>query len=153
MDSTTADRDRHGNSVAVHSDLGEPPSWTETLARYVLLALSTLGVRDGEIAIRLMGDERMRDLNRRFRSRDEVTDVLSFPGADAAYLGDIAVNLKQVQRQAVDFAVPFEQELRRMVVHGVLHLCGYAHQTNDATIEPMLLVQEELLTQHEEPLF
>ena len=153
MDSTTADRDQHGNSVAVHSDLGEPPSWTETLARYVLLALSTLGVRDGEVAIRLMGDERMQDLNRRFRSRDEVTDVLSFPGADAAYLGDIAVNLHQVQRQAVDFAVPFEQELRRMVVHGVLHLCGYAHQTNDATIEPMLLVQEELLTQHEEPLF
>lgn len=153
MDSATTDRARHGNDVAVHSDLGEPPSWAETLAGYVLSAVSTLGVRDAEVAIRLMDDERIRDLNRRFRSRDEVTDVLSFPGADAAYLGDIAVNLNQVQRQAVDFAVPFEQELRRMVIHGVLHLCGYDHRTNDATTEPMLLLQEELLTQHEERLF
>ena len=153
MNSETTDHNRHGNSVAVHSDLGEPPSWVETLSGYVLLALSALGVRNGEVAIRLMGDEQIQDLNRRFRSRDEVTDVLSFPGVDTAYLGDIAINLKQVQRQAFDLEIPFEQEVRRMTVHGVLHLCGYSHQTNDVTTEPMLMVQEELLTKHEEPLF
>lgn len=153
MSSETTDRGRRGNSVEVHSDLGEPPSWVEALREYVLQALSALDVRNSEVAIRLMDDEHIQELNRRFRSRDEVTDVLSFPGTETAYLGDIAIDLEQVRRQAADLGIPFEQEVRRMTVHGVLHLCGYSHRSNDFATEPMLILQEELLTKHEEPLF
>lgn len=77
---------------------------------------------------------RLRRLNRRYRGRDRVTDVISFAmteGADSRYnskeLGDVFISLPRARRQAREYRVTAEEEIRRLTVHGVLHLLGFDH--------------------------
>jgi probable rRNA maturation factor len=87
-----------------------------------------------------VNDERMKTLNRQYRGIDKTTDVLSFPqddnlafnrdlipGSDIV-LGDIVVNLHKAQRQAKENGLTFHEELKRLLVHGLLHLLGYDHE-------------------------
>lgn len=97
-------------------------------------------IADGTAATLLLaGDELLRELNREHRGSDEPTDVLSFPAAEgeafpgepdeAPYLGDIAVSVPMVRRQAVAASMAPGEELRHVVLHGLLHLLGYDHET------------------------
>jgi len=78
----------------------------------------------------------MRALNRRHRGVDSTTDVLSFPQLDGfpsppgprLMLGDIVINLHKAERQAEEYGVPFYDELKRLLIHGLLHLLGYDHE-------------------------
>lgn len=87
----------------------------------------------------------MRELNRLHRSVDATTDVLSFPlhppgafdrtartrplvaGEPELMLGDVVVSLDVARRQAADYDAPLERELERLLIHGILHLCGHDH--------------------------
>jgi probable rRNA maturation factor len=76
----------------------------------------------------------LRRLNRRYRGRDRVTDVISFAmteGVDSRYnakeLGDVFISLPRARRQAKEYHATAEEEIRRLTVHGVLHLLGYDH--------------------------
>jgi probable rRNA maturation factor len=89
----------------------------------------------GTVAIALVGNGRMRQLNRRYRRRDYATDVLSFPadGAPASLrfsrpLGDIVIARGVARRQARDAGHPEAAELRLLALHGLLHLLGYDHE-------------------------
>jgi probable rRNA maturation factor len=99
-----------------------------------------------EVGVRLTGDEEMRTLNNTYRGRDAATNVLSFAMADddasgefgvpqlegaAQLLGDIVVAYETCASEAEDQAKPLADHLRHMVVHGVLHLLGYDHETDD----------------------
>jgi probable rRNA maturation factor len=95
----------------------------------------------GEVGIAIVGDARMRRLNRDFRGKDAVTDVLSFP-ADADVsparpgggrvpvppLGDIVIARGVAARQAREAGHPLATEMRVLALHGLLHLCGYDHE-------------------------
>lgn len=78
----------------------------------------------------------MRSLNRQHRGVDRTTDVLSFPQLDGLpfptgselMLGDIVINLHKAERQAKEYGVPFYDELKRLLIHGLLHLLGYDHE-------------------------
>jgi probable rRNA maturation factor len=80
----------------------------------------------------------MRSLNRQHRGVDRTTDVLSFPQFDGfpsppgsgseLMLGDIVINLHKAERQAREYGVPFYDELKRLLIHGLLHLLGYDHE-------------------------
>ena len=103
---------------------------------------------DGDsVALCLVSDRRMRELNRQFRGRDSTTDVLSFPagvppaGADARPLGDIVVSVPAAVRQADAAGHSVESELKTLVLHGYLHLLGYDHETDDGA---MMRLQQEL---------
>lgn len=102
------------------------------------VALRAAGVGDGHLSVELVGEARIRDLNRMHRGRDRATDVLSFPldGAGPAAgpreLGDVVI----CPEQAADLA--------EAAVHGVLHLCGYDHEADDGE---MLALQAEVLTE------
>jgi len=89
-------------------------------------------------AVAFVSDQTMRRLNREFRGVDSTTDVLSFslPGeaADDEYLGDIAVSLEQAERQAAQNHLDFETEIKQLILHGILHLCGYDHETDDGAM-------------------
>jgi probable rRNA maturation factor len=91
----------------------------------VTAALRTARVVDGHLSVELVSVSRIRELNRRHRGRDEPTDVLSFPidGSDSVAgpreLGDVVI----CPEHAAD--------LDQTTVHGVLHLCGYDHETDD----------------------
>lgn len=93
------------------------------------LALKVLEEEDqsGEVNIILTHDEKLRALNKEFRNKDKTTDVLSFPWHDEDFLGEIYISEPQVRRQAPRFDNTFENELKRMFIHGLLHLCGYDH--------------------------
>ena len=84
----------------------------------------------------LVKDNFIRELNKKFRRKDRVTDVLSFGmkegkriGLEINYLGDVYVCLDQAKRQAKEYKVPFTEEVYRLVAHGILHLLGYEHKT------------------------
>ena len=100
------------------------------------MALEAAGVGDGHLSIALVGEEEIRRLNRSYRGLDSPTDVLSFPVDEAGEsfgpreLGDVVI------------CAAHTTDLVEAVVHGVLHLCGYDHETDDGE---MLALQRELL--------
>lgn len=103
----------------------------------VAATLHAVGVEDGHLSLEFVDDVRIRALNREHRGLDEPTDVLSFP-VDGT--GEIAG-----PRELGDVVIcrPQTTDLREAVVHGVLHLCGYDHETDDGE---MLALQSEVLS-------
>jgi probable rRNA maturation factor len=123
----------------------------EALRRTVRLALEALDFPGGELSLRLTTDAAVRDLNRGFRSLDEVTDVLTFPAEEgfptggARPLGDVAIAAGQAARQAQARGIPFEAEVAYLALHGVLHISGLDDET-DAQRERMLAEMSRLGT-------
>jgi probable rRNA maturation factor len=104
--------------------------------------LRALGVRTGAVTLALVSDAEMRRLNRVFRRQDRATDVLAFaadsgPGPAAPDLGDIAIALGFAGRQARARRWPLQTEVRRLLLHGILHLLGYDHATDDGTMKAL----------------
>ncbi len=81
--------------------------------------------RTGDVSFLFTGDDYIRELNRKHRSVDRATDVLSFPMDDEEILGDIVISVEKAEKQAVAYSQSFEQELARLIIHGLLHLVGY----------------------------
>ena len=105
----------------------------ETLAQRILEAAGEPGA---ELSVEFVGDGRMRGLNRRYRRRDRSTDVLAFPlreavGPATPLLGDVVISLPTAVRQAAAGGWSVDQEVARLMVHGVLHLVGYDHERSD----------------------
>ena len=111
----------------------EAPS--EEIRSAAAAALSAAGL-EGHVAVDLVGEERIRELNRDHRGKDEPTDVLSFPvdedgpAAGPRELGDVVICPEHTA------------DVEEAVVHGVLHLCGYDHETDDGE---MLALQRRVL--------
>jgi len=88
----------------------------------------------------LTGDAELRVLNRGFRGKDYATDVLSFPsacpveGAALPHLGDIAISIQRARVQAREFGHTAEQEVRILMLHGLLHLLGMDHATDNGAM-------------------
>jgi probable rRNA maturation factor len=78
----------------------------------------------------ITGDSELRKLNRQFRRKDYATDVLSFPSGLPATLGDIAISAGRARAQARRFGHSTETEIRVLMLHGVLHLMGFDHETD-----------------------
>jgi probable rRNA maturation factor len=108
----------------------------DDLRRPVEAALAAAGVRDGHLAVEIVAEERIRELNREHRGRDEPTDVLAFPvdelgpTAGPRELGDVAICPEHCT------------DVTEAAVHGVLHLCGFDHETDDGE---MLEMQERVM--------
>lgn len=99
----------------------------ETLARFAARARRAARLR-GEVEILVAGDRELRALNRRFRRKDRPTDVLSFPAADNGLAGDIAISATTARRNARLFGHALADELKVLILHGILHLAGYDHE-------------------------
>ena len=98
----------------------------------------------------------MRELNKKYRGKDKSTDVLSFsmregetfPSNEKENLGDIVISLDYARRQAKEFEVSLEDEIRRLLVHGCLHLLGYEHEGVDEEVaKEMFDLQEKILSE------
>jgi probable rRNA maturation factor len=113
----------------------------DRLAELASETLSALGRANAEVTLVLVRDPAIRKLNRRFRGKDTATDVLSFPASDqreenAAVveresLGDVVISTDTAVKQARDAGYSLERELSELVIHGVLHLCGYDHENDN----------------------
>lgn len=86
-------------------------------------------VSDGQpFCCLVTGDDELRQLNKQFRKKDYATDVLSFPSIDAGSLGELAVSWDRVKAQAAEYGHTPEDEVRILMLHGVLHLMGMDHE-------------------------
>ncbi len=111
-----------------------------TLVHLAKRVLSAVGESRSELSLELTGDRRMRRLNREYRKKDRPTDVLAFPIREAVMprgtrpvtkmLGDVVISLPTALRQAKEAGRSINEELATLLVHGVLHLCGYDHELN-----------------------
>jgi probable rRNA maturation factor len=116
-------------------DLSDVPA---DLRGPVTAALAAVGVDDGHLAVEIVDAARIRELNRDHRGKDTPTDVLSFPVDE---LGPVA-GPRELGDVAICPELCVDMTLTETVVHGVLHLCGHDHETDDGE---MLALQAEVL--------
>ncbi len=108
----------------------------QDLREPVKAALSAAGISDGHLAVEIVGEERIRELNREHRGKNEPTDVLAFPVDEAGptagprELGDVAICPERCS------------DVTEAAVHGVLHLCGFDHDTDNGE---MLALQARVM--------
>ena len=99
------------------------------------------------VTIAFVSDRKIRELNKLFRGKNKVTDVLSFPFesddydsvANENFLGDIVISLEQAARQATKNDLSTELEIKQLILHGILHLCGYDHETDNGEMNKLEL--------------
>ncbi len=95
-----------------------------------------LGLGGAELSVSLVRDGEIRELNRRYRCKDQPTDVLAFAlregefGVVGGALGDVVISLDTARRQALEYRGTLIDEVDRLLVHGILHLAGYDHEVS-----------------------
>ncbi|MDR1059177.1 MAG: rRNA maturation RNase YbeY [Treponema sp.] len=141
------------NRVAFSAEEVPLPPWKKEAERFTLRVLSRLKRKNWDLSVLFCGNGTIKRLNAEYRNRNEPTDVLSFilgetvpdPKGGSRYLpGDIVVSLDALAENARYFGVSPDEELRRLLIHGILHLDGLDHRTNKPG-EPMLQLQEKIL--------
>ena len=88
----------------------------------------------GDLSVAVVSDRRMRALNRQFRGKDKVTDVLSFPSDSRGFLGDVVIAAGVARQQAREAGHSIQTEVRVLALHGLLHLLGYDHESDNGTM-------------------
>jgi probable rRNA maturation factor len=155
MSAAGAETSGQARTVEVVVDGVPAPRWRGRLRRFCARALREAGAGQWDLSLLLCGDVRMADLNGRYRGKARPTDVLSFPREaslrrntmpvrGAAVTGDIAISLDTLRRNAREYGVTEDEELKRLVVHGILHCAGMDHGTGKG--RTMLSLQERLLS-------
>ncbi len=104
-----------------------------------------------DLTIAFISDRKMRELNFQFRGKNSTTDVLSFPfeadefQPDADTLGELVISLEQAEKQAQANNLSPELEIKQLILHGTIHLCGYDHETDDGAMNDRELMLREQL--------
>jgi probable rRNA maturation factor len=101
-----------------------------SLARFTTRARKAAKLH-GNVNVLVTSNEELRDLNRRFRKKDKPTDVLSFPSGIDGFEGDIAISVEIARKNGESLGHGLAMELKILILHGVLHLAGYDHETDD----------------------
>jgi probable rRNA maturation factor len=114
-----------------------PKTWTDFAGK----ALEAIGKNGRSATIAFVSDASIRKLNRQFRGIDKATDVLSFPadGPDDPNLGDIAISVETAMVQAKENGLMFDNEIAQLILHGLLHLSGYDHETDNGEMNRLEL--------------
>ncbi len=124
------------------------------------LVLERYGIHHALLSITLVDHNHIRELNCNYRGIDAATDILSFPQYDTleeiiddvlsgapVHLGDLVLCLEEVRENCRVHFFGFDEELPRLIIHGMLHIIGKTHQSYD-TSDPMLVEQEQLLAEY-----
>ena len=149
------------NTIDISCERIEVPAWLEEFRNFIQKVLDFLGINNWEVSFLLCDDYFMRELNLQYRDLDEPTDVLSFAiqadqeqngfSAPVSYgtitAGDIVISVDTWERQSKELGINPEEELKRLAIHGILHLTGMTHKTNDTDKEAMLRKQEDIIKQ------
>lgn len=106
------------------------------LERFARRAQKLARVR-GEVDVLISGDVRLRELNRQYRGKNQPTDVLSFPRSNGAGGGDIAISADIASANARRYGHSAADELKILVLHGMLHLAGHDHETDDGRMRKL----------------
>ncbi|EMB22555.1 rRNA maturation RNase YbeY [Treponema denticola] len=145
------------NSISVSFN-DEPPGSIDPVRveNFISEVLNDLNLKNWDISLLFCNDAFIQNLNKQYRDIDSPTDVLSFEQGDEYFddagetrfmAGDIVISLDSLHFNAEEFNVDINEELKRLIVHGILHLNGMDHSDNSPEQE-MLKFQEELLMQY-----
>jgi probable rRNA maturation factor len=110
-------------------------SWTSFAEK----TLDAIGKHGSSATVAFVSDKSIRKLNQQFRRIDKATDVLSFPAEEETNLGDIAISLDRAAVQAKDNGLTFENEIAQLILHGLLHLSGYDHESDNGEMNRLEL--------------
>jgi len=120
--------------ILLRDDVRDPEIHVRQLKGTAQKLLRAVGRPGSEISVLLTDDASIRELNRTHRGKDKPTDVLSFPvlrhsfgEAQDEMLGDIAISVETARRQAADYDAPLQNEIYRLLIHGLLHVLGHDH--------------------------
>ena len=113
----------------------DPDAWT-TFAEQALHAIGNSG---SSATIAFVSDRNIRKLNQRFRGIDKPTDVLSFPADEPDNLGDVAISVETAAKQSKENGLSFDDEIAQLILHGLLHLSGYDHETDNGQMNRLEL--------------
>lgn len=109
---------------------------------------------DRYFTIAFISDRKMKQLNFEFRGINSTTDVLSFPFEPEDFevsadenknLGDILISVEQAKKQAAENKLTLEKEIKQLILHGILHLCGFDHETDDGEMNSLELQYRDKL--------
>ena len=112
---------------------------TKAWETFAARAANVIGHHASSVTIAFVSDKSIRQLNRQFRGVDKATDVLSFPAEDETNLGDIAISVETAAAQAKENGLTFEGEVAQLILHGLLHLSGYDHETDSGEMNRLEL--------------
>jgi probable rRNA maturation factor len=113
----------------------DPDAWTTFAEK----ALDAIGNSGSSATIAFVSDRRIRKLNQQFRGVDKATDVLSFPADEPDNLGDVAISVDTAAKQAKENGLQFDNEIAQLILHGLLHLSGYDHETDNGEMNRLEL--------------
>src|SRR5690348_6388815 len=107
----------------------------DALSTFLRRAQKAVGLH-GDVNVLLTANEHMRRLNRQFRQKNKATDVLSFPAdlsgkSPEKYAGDLAISVEIARQSAEQLGHSLEEEIKVLMLHGVLHLAGYDHESDN----------------------
>jgi len=141
------------NEIEITSTGIDEPGWLQRCRRLAAKVLKARGINRWELSILITDDPTIRKLNRRYRGVDSATDVLSFSqrlaeeklNARSMYrpAGDIVISVDTMARNAGECRISEEEELKRLLIHGILHLEGMDHPDEQSE---MITIQESILT-------
>ena len=104
----------------------------DKLANWIIGTIIEEGHKEGEVNYIFCDDDYLHKLNVEFLDHDTLTDVISFDYCIGKEVhGDIYVSVERVRDNALDFKTKFEDEIHRVIIHGVLHYCGYKDKTDE----------------------
>ena len=144
------------NRVFIRAEEIPLPAWAKAAESFTKNVLKAMGKKNWELSLLFCSNRYIKSLNAQYRNKDEATDVLSFHLGETSpagrYMaGDIVISLDALEENTRFFKVSEDEELRRLLVHGILHLAGedHAHTLPENAAgkasEPMLETQEKLL--------
>ncbi|MCS7183230.1 MAG: rRNA maturation RNase YbeY [Thermoanaerobaculum sp.] len=138
-------------AVAVRWQGRALPGFSQQLRQLARATLQRIGISQGSLAVLLCDDRTMELFNRHFRRENKPTDVLSFPSHErlpsgTVHLGDVAISLETASRQAAAAGHSLQREVAILLIHGILHVCGFDHERDEGEMEALeRKLREELL--------
>ena len=143
------------NSFEIINETNENINELEEVKKIVEFALEYQNINNAIFNIIIVDEEKIRYLNKNYRNKDSVTDVISFAledddifiKTDMRILGDIYICLKRAKDQSVEYGHSFLREISFLTIHGLLHLLGYDHMNSDEE-KDMFELQERILSEY-----
>lgn len=144
------------NEITVMYQDIDKKEWEDNLFHFLNLVLEELSIDNWEFSVIICSNKYIQEINKNYRDKDKPTDVITFVMSDEPFpsisgeeelysAGDIIVSLEMVKENSLYFKVNEDEELKRVLIHGILHLKGLDHETNGDE-EEMLIIQEQILS-------
>lgn len=143
-------------NISIQKHNFDSPQFIDLIKQITSVILKDYNKETSEINFVLCDNDFIQALNHDYRAKDSPTDVLSFSQEEGEdidkdtgdfphQLGDVIISLDMAKSQSTEYGVPFDEEVIRLAIHGVLHLLGFDHETSAEDEQEMMKIQDEYI--------